>query len=274
MTKPSPAIAVLLPSYNPGPELTGTLNSLRVQSMPFRLFLIDDGSKSHTDYEKLTNGMDVQIIRLPKNLGITGAMNAGLAEILKGNFPYIARIDSGDFCTPDRFAKQLDWLETHQDVAILGSAVELHLFNAANELTAKFPLHYPVTPEACRNRLPLNSPASHPTMMIRRSVFERLKGYSEDYPAAEDFDLMWRASTAGFNIANLDDVLLIKEETPGSISQKRRSQQIYSRMRIQWANRNVFSPRCWIGLAKSVITLMTPATVATALKPAMLRTSL
>ena len=85
---------------------------------------------------------------------------------------------------------------------------------------------------------------------------------------------MWRASTAGFNIANLDDVLLIKEETPGSISQKRRSQQIYSRMRIQWANRNVFSPRCWIGLAKSVITLMTPATVATALKSAMLRTSL
>ena len=32
-------------------------------------------------------------------------------------------------------------------------------------------------------------------------------------------------------------------------------------MRIQWANRNVFSPRCWIGLAKSVITLMTPAEV-------------
>jgi len=271
--KRSPGIAVLLPCYNPGIELKGTLDSLRAQDAHFRLFLIDDGSKSHTDYETLTEGMDAQIIRLPKNLGTSGAMNAWNAEMLKGDIPYNARIDSGDFCKPDRFAKQVARLEKHGDVAILGSAVELHLFNDSNELLTKLLLHFPLTPEACRRRLPFNCPASHPAMMIRRSVFERLEGYSEEYPAAEDFDLMWRANAAGFSIANLDDVLLIKEETPGSISQKRRRRQIYSRMRIQWANRDVLSPRCWIGLAKSFVTFVTPATIARAVKSAMLRKS-
>jgi glycosyltransferase involved in cell wall biosynthesis len=49
MSTNSPNIAVLLPSYNPGPEIVGTLDSLRAQSIPFRLFLVDDGSAVQTD---------------------------------------------------------------------------------------------------------------------------------------------------------------------------------------------------------------------------------
>ncbi len=37
-------IAVLMPAYNPGPEIAHTLDSLRAQTVPFKLFVIDDGS--------------------------------------------------------------------------------------------------------------------------------------------------------------------------------------------------------------------------------------
>jgi GT2 family glycosyltransferase len=261
-----PRIAVLLPTYNPGPELQGTLDSLRKQSVPYRVFLVDDGSKQPGDYESLTEGMDVKIIRLSKNLGITGAMNAGLDAIMREPFDYVARIDTGDFCTAERFAKQLAYLDQNPDIGIVGSAVEFRIFNEMGVLIGSKVLTFPTNPEACASRLYLNSSIIHPAMLIRRSIFDTLNGYSEDYPAAEDFDLLWRAHNAGFQLVNLPETLLIKEETPGSISQKRRRKQIYSRFRIQWANRNLLKPRCWLGLAKSIVTWILPAWAVHGLK--------
>ncbi len=261
-----PRIAVLIPSYNPGTELQGTLDSLRSQTVSFRLFIVDDGSKQPGDYETLTAGMDARIIRLPQNLGITGAMNAGLAEILSGSFDYIARLDIGDFCSRDRFAKQLAFMDSNRDVGIVGSAVEFRLFDAAHNLIGSKLLLFPTTPEGAAKRLLFNIAIIHPAMLIRRSVFENLKTYSENYPAAEDFDLQWRAHKAGFKLTNLPETLLIKEETPGSISQKRRRKQIMSRLRIQWDNRDLANLRCWAGLVKSFLTWAMPAWAVHSLK--------
>jgi GT2 family glycosyltransferase len=260
-------IAVLLPCYNPPPqELADTLASLRKQSVPFRLYLVDDGSKTQTDYETAVAGIDAKILRLPNNLGITGAMNAGLAEILKGDYRYIARIDCGDMCAPNRFAKQIAYMDTHNDVGILGSAVEFHLFDANGKLVGSKINSYPESHDGCVRKLYLNSSIIHPAMMIRRNVFEKLKGYSEDYPAAEDYDLLWRAKINGFKLANLPETLIIKEETPGSISQMRRRRQIYNRMRIQWHNLSPRAVHSWLGLAKSLVTWIAPARVIHTLK--------
>jgi GT2 family glycosyltransferase len=262
----NPRIAVLIPSYNPGTELHGTLDSLRSQTIPFRLFIVDDGSKQPRDYEALTAGMDVRIILLPHNLGITGAMNAGLAEILAGSFDYIARLDIGDFCAPDRLEKQLAFMDSQHDVGIVGSAVEFRLFDATHTLTGSKLLVFPLTPKDAARRLLFNIAIIHPAMLIRRSVFESLKAYSENYPAAEDYDLQWRAHKAGFKLTNLPETLLIKEETPGSISQKRRRKQIMSRLRIQWDNRDLTNPRCGAGLVKSFLTWAMPAWAVHSLK--------
>ncbi len=259
-------IAVLMPVYNPGKDLKLTLDSLRAQSAPFKLFLVDDGSTFKTDYETLCSGINVEIIRLSKNQGITGAMNAGLSVILKDASPYIARLDAGDICMPQRFEMQCAYLKLHPEVSILGSAVEFRLRDTDENLVETHINRYPLTPEGCRQKLYINVAAIHPAMMIRRTVFESLKGYSETFPAAEDFDLMWRACKAGFHISNLPDVLLIKEEYPGSISQKRRQKQIFSRLRIQWANRKFASIRSWAGLLKSSIQLITPASFTIAVR--------
>ncbi len=259
-------IAVLVPSYNPGPELAGTLDSLRQQTVPFRLYLVDDGSKIHTDYEGLTQGMDVRILRLPKNLGITGAMNAGLHEILSGSYDYVARLDVGDFCTPTRFATQLRFMDGHKEVGIVGSAVEFRILDSQGALTGRRVVQFPLTSDEAAVRLFLNSSVIHPAMLIRRKVFEVLQGYSESYPAAEDYDLLWRAQKAGFALVNLPDTLLIKEETPGSISQKRRRRQVVSRLRLQWAHRNLLQPKSWVGMVKSIVIWALPGDAVHALK--------
>jgi glycosyltransferase involved in cell wall biosynthesis len=260
-------IAVLLPCYNPpSKELESTLQSLRLQSVPFRLYLVDDGSKSKTDYDAFLDGIDARVIMLPKNLGITGAMNAGLVEILKGSYRYIVRIDCGDTCAPDRFARQLAFMKANSSVGIVGSAVEFILVDAEGELQGRKTMPYPESHEGCIRRLYLNSSIIHPAMMIRREVFEKLEGYSEEYPAAEDYDLLWRTAANGFRLANLPQVLITKEETPGSISQLRRRRQIFNRLRIQWHNLQPLQPRAWLGLAKSVATWLAPASLVHAVK--------
>jgi GT2 family glycosyltransferase len=263
---PPPRIAVLLPTYNPGPELQGSLDSLRKQTVPFCLFLVDDGSKRPGNYDALTQGMNVHILRLPQNLGITGAMNAGLDEIMSGTFDYIVRLDTGDFCAPDRFEKQLAHMDANQDIGILGSAVLFRLFNAKGEKTGELTMPFPKTPDACIHRLFINSPVIHPAMMIRRVVFQQLRHYSEKYPAAEDYDLLWRAHKAGFKLANLPQTLLIKEETPGSISQSRRRRQVWSRLHIQWDNRDVANALSWKGLIRTAIIWALPAWAINGLK--------
>lgn len=260
-------IAVLLPCYNPpAGELQGTLDSLRKQSVPFKLFLVDDGSSEPLDYEVMARGLDAEIVRLPQNLGITGAMNAGLQHILAGGFRYVARIDCGDFCVAERLARQLEWMEANADVGILGSAVEFRLFDAKGQRVGLRTNAFPLTHEDCVKRLYMNTAIIHPAMLIRRGVFEKLGGYSEEYPAAEDYELQWRAVASGFKLANLPETLLIKEETPGSISQLRRRRQIYNRMRIQWHNRKLSSPRSWAGMAKSLATWIAPAALVNGVK--------
>jgi GT2 family glycosyltransferase len=261
-------IAVLMPVYNPDDGLKLTIESLRAQSVPFKLYLVDDGSKFHAEYEALTQGIDVAILRLAKNVGITGAMNAGLTEIMKGDYSYIARIDAGDIATPDRFAKQLAYLEAHPEIAILGSFVELRDRDVSGHLKSTRIWSLPTTSELCEKKMRYNVAACHPAMMIRRCVFEKLKAYSDEYAAAEDFELTWRAIKAEFRINNLADVLLIKEETPDSISQKRRRRQIYSRLRIQMANHKSTSIHSWLGISRSAATLIFPSEIIGALKRA------
>jgi GT2 family glycosyltransferase len=259
-------IAVLMPVFNPDASLKLTLDSLRAQSAAYKLYLVDDGSKFQADYETLTLGMNVEILRLPINVGITGAMNAGLGEIMKGDYRFVARIDAGDMAAPGRFAQQLAFLEAHPEIAILGSAVELRDRDETGGLKSTHIWQLPLTPDLCAKEMRYNVAACHPAMMIRREIFEVLKTYSDKFPAAEDFELTWRAVKAGFRISNLPDVLLIKEETPGSISQKRRRRQIYSRLRILLENHKFTSLHSWLGISRSAVTLIFPNEVIGALK--------
>ncbi len=118
-------IAVLIPSYNPGSGLTDTLNSLRKQTVPYHLYIVDDGSPQKPDYAAELKGIPHSLIELPRNAGITGALNAGLAQIFREGHVYVARMDCGDEMTEDRLAVQKSFMDQHPEISILGSWIEM-----------------------------------------------------------------------------------------------------------------------------------------------------
>ncbi len=260
----TPDIAVLMPVFNPGDEIAGTLQSLRGQSVPFRLFLVDDGSRKPVDYETLTKGMDVRIIRLPKNLGITGALNAGLAEILKSDFRYIARMDNGDLCHPERFAKQKAFLDSHDDIAIASSWVRYVYEVSGLEVDSKLPSE----PAECAKLLRYNAPVTHTAMMIRSQLFRDLGLYPTEYPAAEDYALEHMAHARGYKFCNIPEALLTTVEMKQSISGQKRAIQLKSRLRLQVNYGDWLNHHTYFGIARTLILMATPIGLLRRLKAA------
>jgi glycosyltransferase involved in cell wall biosynthesis len=255
-------IAVLMPAYNPGSEIELTLDSLRAQTVPFKLFVIDDGSARKPDYAALLAGFNHHLILSPRNLGVNEARNPALQKILNEGFDYIALIDCGDVCMPQRLAMQSSFLDSNPGIAIVGSNVELVYGEEKHNVILKFP----ETPQGTRRSMLSIMPVSHPSLMIRSDVFKTIGLYSARFEAAEDYDMIRRADRAGFAITNMHDILVRKIETSESISVKKRDKQLRSRFAIQKHYMNWMNPVAWKGLARTAALIVTPYKWVMALK--------
>jgi glycosyltransferase involved in cell wall biosynthesis len=132
----------------------------------------------------------VRTVSLSRRVGLAEALNAGLDECAQ---PYVARMDSDDIAVPDRFA--LQW-------AALLAQPELDLVAGWQAEFANDPMHVsrvkttPKEHRAIARQLVWRCVISHPTVVVRRSVLERVGGYSA-IPYLEDYDLYMRLISAG-----------------------------------------------------------------------------
>lgn len=249
-----PEIAVLMPIYNPADGLKECLDSLRAQTVAFRLFLVDDGSKKKVDYKAFTQGMDCQIIELPQNLGITGAMNVGLTEILKSNFKYISRWDYPDLSDPTRFAKQVAFLSVQDDYCMVGCATNYLYTQTGLTVPAKNPESY----EDCVRALRYNAPLTHGAILFRANFWRELGQYTDQYPAAEDYAMEWYACDKGYKFGNLPETLYTTIEIQQSISVVARAKQLRSRLRLQWRYADWLSAHSYLGMIRTLLLVYGP----------------
>lgn len=120
----APRVCVIISVYNGGLYLHETLeNTIDQTFTDFEFIIIDDGSTDHT-WDLLTAYPDyrIKLFRNPENIGLTRSLNRGLT--LAGG-TYIARQDGDDVSLPTRLEKQLEYLQTHSNVALLGTAYRL-----------------------------------------------------------------------------------------------------------------------------------------------------
>jgi len=265
MTNIPPKIAVLMPVFNPGPELEATLASIKNQTTPATLYLVDDGSKHKPNYAALTQGMNARVIELPQNRGITGALNAGLAEILKADFDYVARVDNGDINMPQRFAVQMQYLTDHPKLALVSSHVRYEYTLTGLNVDWQGASD----PQACLRELRYNAPLTHAAIMFRMSFLRALKAYPEAYPAAEDYAMEFWAARNGHAFANVPQMLYRTIEMSESISGGSRHKQLRSRLRVQRDNADWFNIHSYLGIARTLALLALPVTPLRKIKRAL-----
>ncbi len=210
-----PSLSVLLPVHNGGALLEDAVRSVLQQTFgDFELLLIDDGSTDDAVARvEAMRDARVRVLRQPRNLGLVAALNRGLDE---ARGALVARMDADDLCRPTRFARQVEFLERHPEVALCGTAIEA--FGAIRR-EARF---FPADPTEIRTALFFFSPLAHPSVVFRREAFARhALRYRSEFPGVEDWDL-WTRAIRHLEFANLPEVLLDYRVVQGSASNANR----------------------------------------------------
>ncbi len=171
------------------------------------LVICDDGStdRSYAILEELAaEYSNIVLLRNPENRGLAYALNRCFRT---STGAFIARMDVDDLCKPQRFAVQKRFLVNHPEYDLVGSLMIL-LDDHGNESYSKAER----IPTA--DVFPFHVPFAHPTVLMRRSVLERLGGYSVERITGrcEDLELWYRFFAAGMKGYNLQKYLYIKKE--------------------------------------------------------------
>ena len=208
-----PRITVLMPVYNAEKYLRSAIDSILAQTYrDFELLIIDDGS---TDGSRdiVAGYADSRIRRVEngQNRGLIATLNRGL-DLARGE--YIARMDADDVSLPERFERQVDFLEAHPEIGACGTWFEKVTERGSTTL------RMPDSPGLIRLFLLFDNPFLHSSMMLRRRLLEE-HGLRFDpaYPHSEDFDL-WVRCSALTELVNLPEVLVRYHDHPANISHR------------------------------------------------------
>jgi len=218
-------VSVLMPVYNAEKYLAKAIESILEQTFKdFEFIITNDGSTDGSlDIMRKYAAVDDRIRVIDReNRGLIYTRNEGL-NASTGQF--IALMDADDISFPNRFQKQLDFLNTHQKhVAIGGQAI---LIDADGDILAPFNVR------ETHNEIDGAHLDSHggaivnPSSMIRKSSILQVNGYHDAFKCAEDLDMWLRLGEVG-SLANLPDTLIYYRQHLESIGYARRKEQFES----------------------------------------------
>jgi len=210
-----PKVTVLMSVYNGERFLSAALESILHQTWTdFEFLIINDGSTDGS--REIILSYDDPRIRLvdnPTNIGLTKSLNRGL-ELARGAL--IARQDADDLSHPARLEKQVNFMDHHPEVALLGarhSLIDDRGCTVHNPLTLRA-----TTPAGITWQFMLYNPVVHSAAIFRKEVvWTRLGGYDESLTRRQDFEL-WSRIAVAYGVANLPEILVKFRVHPGSVS--------------------------------------------------------
>lgn len=199
-------ISVVMAAYNAEKYLKEAMDSILSQTFgDFELIVIDDASADGSG--QILRGYaakDSRVVVLvnEQNLGLTKSLNKGLS-VAKGE--YIARMDADDISVPDRFEKQVAFLDSHPDYSFV-SCIGRYIDEDGKEEQLRL---FPETNEEIYAMMPKVDAVMHPGVMFRREDIRKIGDYCEDFRVVQDYDLWFRGMAAGYKFYNIQEPLVL-----------------------------------------------------------------
>ena len=196
----TPLISVLLPAYNSEDYIAETIDSILRQTLDdFEILVINEfGSDDQTvEIIEMFHDDRIKIVQNEERLGLAESLNKGM-KMARGK--YIARIDADDLSSPDRFEKQVRFLDENPEYGVCGSWQ--HHFGPDTDMIHRVPVSH----EALKAQFLYRCELCHSTLMLRREAFIDNGLFYDPSRAAEDYEL-WTRAVYCFKFANLPEVL-------------------------------------------------------------------
>lgn len=230
---PQPQISVLMTAYNAQDYIAEAIESILQQTFQdFEFIIVNDGSTDDTAniiQHYAQQDSRIRFINNSLNRGLIAVLNQGL-ELCRGE--YIARMDADDISTPERFAKQIQYLQQHPEVGILSGWLQYFPHNHTSTIAhhKEIVRYSDVLRGWCIN---------HGTVMMRKSLIDEYKlRYNPDFPHSEDYEL-WSRAIRYTQIHNLPEVIYLYRKHGNSVCDTHREQQkqntaIIQKSMLQW----------------------------------------
>ncbi len=199
-------ISVIMATYNCEKTVGKAIDSILAQTYSnWILIICDDGSTDGT--LAILNRYAAQypekflILQNSENKKLPYSLNRCLAHV---ESELVARMDGDDWSMPNRFQKQVDFLEAHPEYDLVGTGVSV--FDGEDVIASIIKMPVPT-----RESMLQDNAFSHATILMRTRVLRELGGYSLSPSAerVEDVDLWCRFLAADFKGYNLPDELYV-----------------------------------------------------------------
>lgn len=196
------SISAVIPTYNRVNLLRHALDSILSQSHQVNeIIVVDDGSTDNT-VEKLSIDYNTVKFLEQNNLGVSSARNLGIA---KAKSTWIAFLDSDDQWNPKKIEKQIQHLSENPELKAchtgekwIRNGIPVQTASFLNKSTERL---FERSLERC-----IICPSS---VIISRSVFERIGVFDPDLPICEDYDF-WLRLLLTYEIGLVDEPLVLK----------------------------------------------------------------
>lgn len=218
-----PLTSVVMSVLNGERFLREAIESILSQTFrDFEFIIINDGSTDGSASIVDSYARSDARVRVyqQENKGLVESLNRGCG-LARGR--YIARMDADDVAVRDRLHWQIEFMDRHAEIGVVGGQMEL--INSAGRASRCW--RYPVENEEIKSALPLCNPFPHNAVVIRKEAFLSVGGYRRLFVAAEDYDL-WLRIAQRWRLANLGSVVLKYRIHPGQVSYQKLRQQTLS----------------------------------------------
>ena len=206
-----PDISVIMPVYNGGLYLKEAINSILSQSFKnFELIILNDASTDNSE-EVIVSFSDKRIhyVKNESNVGLIKTLNKGLS-LAQGKF--IARMDQDDISLPNRFQKQINFLNHHPEINVVSSKL-IFIDEKGNDKDYWNDDYETTTIDEIKNYMPKLNCIGHPTVMVRAETMKYF-GYNKLLEYSEDWGLWLTLLSNGYVIANFSPWISIPISIP------------------------------------------------------------
>ena len=209
-------ISVIMGIYNCAKTLVEALDSLYAQTyQDFQIIMCDDGSIDNTytiaqEYAK--NHSNIILLKNDCNRGLNYTLNYCLEYV---DTEYVARMDGDDISLPTRFEKEIAFLDSHPEYAIV--SCPMIYFDENGDYRKGTAVEHPTISNFIKG-----SPFCHAPMLIKTDAIKAVNGYTDDkrFLRIEDYNLFMKLYKAKYIGANIQEHLYKMRDDRNAFSRR------------------------------------------------------
>lgn len=157
-----------------------------------------------------------KLVVLKNNQGLGRALNAGMKEC---TYKYVARMDTDDICYPNRFEKQMDYIDRHPEVELLGTWTQEFTEDENGNVKLMSLKKFPKTNDEIYKFGKKRNPFEHPSVIFKKESVIKAGEYVHCY-LFEDYYLWARMMLNKAVMYNIPEPLLYFRMTMNSFERR------------------------------------------------------